>query len=140
MSPHSRAHSSSNNHIFIITGHLGCDRGQRGCFSLMGGAVSLRITQQIEGEINTRLVAQGKVEVTCVLFPVLDSASPTQGLAHAPLPGEREKSPILFNSHAFSLPSYLVLHLGCLNQTSSLMPGFMADGCPLPLPMLCAPK
>lgn len=60
-----------------------------------GGAVSLRSEEQIEGEINNCLVAQGKVEATRVLFPVFDSASPTQGLAHPPLPGEREKSPIL---------------------------------------------
>lgn len=100
----------------------------------MGGAVSLRIKQQIEGEINTRLAAQGKVEVTCVPSQVLDFASPTQSLAHVPLPGEREKSPILFNSHAFGSA------FGVLEPNLSPMPGFLADGCPLPFPMLCAQK
>lgn len=133
---HSRARSSSNNHVFIITGHLGCDRRQKSCFSPTGGAVSLRIKQQIEGERNTCLVAQGKVEtialsIQCVSHPRLGTCSLAWGKRKAPS--------CLFNSNAFSLPSHLILHLGCLNQLPSLMPGFLADGCP-PSPHALCPK
>lgn len=123
----SLARSSSNHHIFIITGHSGCHSGQKSHFSLMGGAVSLRSRQHSEGEIHTCSVAQGEARLGAngVLHPALDSASPAQGLVHAPLPGEIK----LFNSNAFSLCSHLVLPSGCLTQTS-LMPGSLAVVCP----------